>query len=85
MESFVQKSMVDASTILAEMIETTTIVPTSTMCHHVSGLNILKIDVEIECLDTQSELKIQYFKYVMIGCLGYLFRQKKSKNKKQCN
>ena len=28
-------------------------------------------------LNTQLDLKMQYFKYVMIGCLGYSFRQKK--------
>ena len=29
-------------------------------------------------LDTQLDLNMQYFKYVMIGCLAYSFRQKKT-------
>ena len=47
----------------------------STLCYHVSGSNVLKVDVKIELrLETQSLLNMQYFKYVMIGCQRYLFR-----------
>ena len=43
------------------------------MCHHVSGSNILKVDVDFNLgLDTQSNLNMQYFKYVMIPRLPWL-------------